>query len=179
MSLLRLFNVQGLAGLAVSIALGILLMIQKGNTRHWQKQSGRFETLYAQERAALAGTVANYRAAADQARASDEANSARVAADQHAISERTSNDYEARLAAARSLARRLRGESAVAAADPGGRAGAAMPGLPPAARGPAETAGEDQLPVAERELATEQAIQLDELIKWVRRQAAVDPSPPR
>ena len=27
--------------------------------------------------------------------------------------------------------------------------------------------------------ATEQAIQLDELIKWVRAQAAVDPNPPR
>jgi hypothetical protein len=54
-----------------------------------------------------------------------------------------------------------------------------MPDLPAAARGPAEATGEDQLPVAERELATEQAIQLDELIQWVRRQAAVDPSPPR
>jgi hypothetical protein len=179
MSLLRLFNVQGLAGLAVSIALGILLVVQKGDTRHWQKQTGRFEKLYTQEQAALAGTVANYRAAADQARASDEANAARVVADQRAISERISNDYEARLASARSLARRLRSQSAIAAADPGSGGVAAMPGLPAAARGPAETAGQDRFPLAERELATEQAIQLDELIKWVRRQAALDPSAPR
>ena len=176
MSLLRLFNVQGIAGLAVSIALGILLVVQKGETRHWQKQTDRFEKLYAQEQAALEGTVANYRAAADQARASDEANAARVAANQHAISERISNDYEARLASARSLARRLRSESAIAAADPRSGTSAAMPGLPAAARGPAEPAGEDRLHRSDALTATEQAIQLDELIKWVRRQAAVDPN---
>ena len=100
MILLRFFNVQGIAGIAVGLALAVLLVIQKGETRHWKKESGRFEQLYAQEQAALAGTVANYRAAADAARAADRANLARVAAEQRAINERTSNDYEARLAAA-------------------------------------------------------------------------------
>jgi hypothetical protein len=47
-------------------------------------------------------------------------------------------------------------------------------GISAAPGGAAEAAGENGLPLADRELATEQAIQLDELIKWVRAQAAVD-----
>jgi len=42
MILLRLLNVQGIAGIAVSLALGILLLLQKGETRQWRKSSGRF-----------------------------------------------------------------------------------------------------------------------------------------
>lgn len=173
MSLLRLLNIQGMAGIAVGLALAILLVIQKGETRHWQKQSGRFEQLYAQEQSAFAATTANYRAAAAQAEASDKANAERVAADQRAINERTSNDYEARLAAARSLAQRLRGESAAAPADSRGGAGAAVPGVSAAPGGPAQAAGEDRLSDVDALTATEQAIQLDELIKWVRQQHAV------
>ena len=176
MSLLRLLNIQGIAGLAVSIALGVLLLIQKGETRHWRKESGRFEQLYAQEQAALAGTIANYRAAAEQARASDAANAERVAAEQRQINERTTNDFEARLAAARSLAQRLRRQAASAAADPGARGAAPVSGLSAAPGGPHEAAGQDRLPQSDALTATEQAIQLDELIKWVRAQAAVDPN---
>jgi hypothetical protein len=173
---LRLLNIQGIAGLVVGVALAVLLLLQAIETRHWKKESDRFEQLYLEEQSALAGTVANARAAAAAARASDQANAGRVEAEQRAISERTSNDYEARLAAARALARRLRGQAAIAAADPGRRGAAPVPGVPAAAGGPPQAAGEDRLPVSERELATEQAIQLDELIKWVRRQAAVDPN---
>ena len=176
MMLLRLLNIQGIAGIAVGLALGLLLVIQKGETRHWKKESGRFEQLYTHEQAALAGTVADYRAAADQARASDQANANRVAADQRTISERTSNEYEARLAAARLSAQRLRSQSASAAADPRSGGGAAVPGLPAAAGRPSEAAGQDRLPQSDALTATEQAIQLDELIKWVRKQAAIDPN---
>jgi hypothetical protein len=173
MSLLRLLNLQGIAGIAASLALAILLLIQKGETRHWKSESGRFEQLYTQQQSALAGTLANYRAAADAARAADRANLERAAAEQRAISERTSNDYEARLAAARALAQRLRGPTAAAAADPGIGRAADVPGLPAPAGEAAPAAGQDRLPVADALTATEQAIQLDELIKWVRRQAAV------
>ena len=175
MSLLRLLNIQGIAGIAVAFALGIILLVQKGETRHWKKESGRFEQLYTKEQAALASTVANYRAAAAEAEASDKANAKRVAAEQRAINERTSNDYEARLAAARLSAQRLRGQSAAAAADPRAGRAAPVPGLPAAPVGPAEAAGQDRLPVADALTATEQAIQLDELIKWVKAQSAVDP----
>ena len=179
MSLLRLLNVQGIAGLAVSLALGVLLIIQKGETRHWKKQSAHLEQLYSQEQAALAGTIANYRAAAEQAHASDKANAARVAAEQRAINERTSNDFEARLAAARSLAQRLRGQTASAAADPGDGATAPVSRLSAAPGGPSRAAGEDGLSGDDALTATEQAIQLDELIKWVKAQAAIDPNAPR
>jgi hypothetical protein len=179
MSLLRLLNIQGIAGLALTLALGLLLVVAKEETRHWKKESARFERLYTDEQAALAGTLANYRAAAEQARASDKANAERAAAEQRAISERTSNDFEARLAAARALAQRLRGQSSGAPADRGGGGAAPLPRLSVAAGGPHQAAGEDRLPLAERQLATEQAIQLDELIRWVRRQAAVDPNASR
>src|SRR5438270_5245541 len=101
MMILRLLNIQGIAGLAATLALGLLLLIQKGETRHWRKESAGFEQLYSKEQAAFATTVANVRAATDQARAADEANVARVTAAQQTINERTADAYETRLAAAR------------------------------------------------------------------------------
>lgn len=174
MSLLRLLNIQGIAGIAVSLALGILLLVQKAETRHWQKQSAQFEQLYDKGQATLSTTVAGYRAATAQAEAADKANAVRVAAEQAAINERTDDDYQARLAAARSLAQRLRGQGAAAAADPRSGAATPVPGLSAAAGGPDEAAGHDRLPPSDALTATEQAIQLDELIKWVKAQAAVD-----
>jgi len=171
--ILRLLNVQGIAGLAVGLALAVLLVVQKGETRHWKKQSASFEQLYATERAALAGTVANYRAAAETARSADKANAARVAADQRAINERTASDYEARLAAVRARANRLQ-FAAKGSADPGPRRAASMPAIPASPGGTAQTSGEDRLSDADALTATEHAIQLDELIKWVRQQAEVD-----
>ena len=108
--ILRFLNAQGIAGLAVSICLALLLVLQKGETRHWKRQSGQFEQLYRGEQSALAGTIANFRAAAEVARAADRAAAERVAAEQRAINERTENAYEARLADARARADRLRPE---------------------------------------------------------------------
>jgi hypothetical protein len=178
MSLLRLLNAQGIAGIAVSLALAILLLVQKGETRHWKSESGRFERLYGQEQSALAGTVANYRAAADVARAADRANRDRAAAEQRAINERTSNDYEARLAAARALAQRVRGQTPAAAADSGPGRAAPVPGLSASAGGPDHAARENRLPPEDALTATEQAIQLDELIKWTKMQADVNANGP-
>jgi signal transduction histidine kinase len=174
MSFVRLINAQGIAGLAASIALAILLLVQAGETRHWKKESGRFEQLYRGEQAAFATTVANYRAAADAARAADAANSERVAAQQRTINERTSHDFETRLAAARAAAERLRLDSE-GASHSGAGGGAPVPVLPASAASAPQAAGEDRLPEADRLTATEQAIQLDELIRWVKAQAAVDP----
>ena len=171
--ILRLLNWQGIAGLAASAALAVLLIVARTDARHWRKQSGQFEQLYHREQAAFAGTVANYRAATSAARAADEANATRVASEQRAINERTANDFEARLAAARAAARRLRVEPR-AAADPSARRGAPVSGLPIASVGAARAAGENRLSPSDALTATEQAIQLDELIKWVRRQAGVD-----
>jgi hypothetical protein len=186
--MLRFLNIQGIAGLAVSVALAVLLVVQKVETRHWRKASAQFEQLYRGEQAAFAGTVANYRAAAADARSQDLANARRVEGAQSAITERTAYDFQARIAAARAAAVRLRARPA-GAADPGGRAATAVPGLPAAAGGAAQGPGQDRLPQSDERAprdrgalgpedaltATEQAIQLDELIKWVEAQRRVDP----
>jgi len=175
--ILRLLNIQGIAGIAAGLALAILLVLQKGETRHWKKQSAGFEQLYRNSESAFAETVANVRAAADLARAADRANADRVAAAQTAINERTAHDFEARLADARSRAERLRIQSAGAATHPGAGRATPVPGLSATARGAAQTPGEDRLPAPDALTATEQAIQLDELISWVRAQAKVDNNP--
>jgi hypothetical protein len=176
MIFLRLLNVQGIAGLAATLCLAVLLVIQKGETRHWKKQSGQYEQLYRGEQAAFAGTVANYRAAADAARAADQANAARVAAQQDTINERSKDALDSRLADARARAEQLRLQDAAAGTDQGGGGTTAMPRLLASAGRPAQTAGQDRLSSEDALTATEQAIQLDELIKWIHQQAAVDPN---
>ena len=173
----RLLNWQGMAGVAVGFTLMAMLTVQKLEAVHWKKQSENYEHLYQQEQAAFATTVASARAAADTARAQDKANADRIAAEQQAINERTANDFEARLAAARAdAAQRLRVD-AQAAADRGAGRSESMPRLSATAGWAAQAAGEDRLPAPDALIATEQAIQLDELIKWVRAQAAVDNNP--
>ena len=175
----RLLNVQGIAGLAAAVILLGLLLVQKGETRHWRKQSGQYERLYRAEQAGFATTVANYRAAADAARDADRAAAERVAAEQRTISERTVHDYETRLASARAAAQRLQRPARAATADPGAGRAATMPGASQSAGAVADPAAQDRLSVAERLVATEQAIQLDELIKWVQAQSALGPQPER
>ena len=170
----RLLNPQGLAGLAAALCLAALLLLQKGETRHWRKQSVQYEQLYRAEQSAFAGTVANYRVAAEAARAADKAAAERVRAEQAEINERTEYAFEARMADARARAERMRLQIQDGGADRGAGGAAAMPGLPASARGTAKGASEDRLPDEDRLTATEQAIQLDELIKWVKNQAAVE-----
>ena len=170
---LRLLNPQGIAGLAVSIVLALLLVTAKVDARHWRKQSAQFEMLFRDEARANAATTANVRAATEQARQTDAANAERVAVAQAQINERTVNELEDRLAAARARARRMRVDPQ-AATDASGGTGPAVPGVPTAAPGADQAAGQSRLPVADRLIATEQAIQLDELIAWVRAQSAVE-----
>jgi hypothetical protein len=172
--ILRFLNWQGIAGLAASVGLLGLLIVQHMDATHWHRESDRFEKLYTDEQLALAKTTAAYREAADKAEADDKANARRIAAQQSAINQESSNDFEKRLADARAAADRLRQELAAAPADPGGRGAAAVPGLSVAPGGPAQAAGQDGL--SDALTATEQAIQLDELILWVRRQHSVDPN---
>ena len=171
--ILRFLHPQGIAGLAAALSLVALLLLQKGETRHWRRQSGQFEQLYRGEQAAFAGTVANYRAASDAARAADKAAAERVRADQIQINERTQDAFQTRLADARAHADRLRLQAGAGSTDPGTGRAATMPGLSAASGGIAQAAGENRLPDADSLVATEQAIQLDELIKWVKAQARV------
>jgi signal transduction histidine kinase len=170
----RFLNLQGMIGFAAALLLLTLFLVKAGESRHWRKQSGRYEQLYLAEQGSRAQTIANYRAAAEAARKEDLAHANRVAAEQRTISERTSHDLETRLAAARARAQRLQlGPGSPATA--GGRGRAAAVPAAGAASGPARRpAQEDGFPLSDRLLATEQAIQLDELIKWVTGQTAVD-----
>ena len=174
----RILNLQGLIGLGVSLLLLVMLLVKAGDARHWRKQAARLELLHLAEQSASARTIANYRAAAEAARQADKANAERVAAAQRAISERTTNDLEARLADARARALRLQLESRPAATAGRGAGAAPVPaaGTAPGAAGGADA--QDGLSVADRLIATEQAIQLDELIKWVRAQETVAVSAP-
>jgi hypothetical protein len=161
-----------IAGIGAALLLAMLIH----DRNHWKAKTGHYAELLAGERAAHDATVANARAAAQQARLADAANAERVRSEQSAIDERTRNDFESRVAAARAAAGRLRRKPEAAGADPGGRRATPVPGLSAGAEGIAQGTGQDRLPVSDRLIATEQAIQLDELIKWVRRQAAVEPS---
>ena len=158
--------------LVIGIGCALLLALLVHDRNRWKAKTEDYAELLAGERAAHAATVDNVRAAAEQARTADATNAARVKAEQAAIDERTNNEFEDRIAAARAAAGRLRATtpSATAARDGGA---APVPGVSATAAKPAQDAGEDRLPDADRLTATEQAIQLDELIKWVRGQAAV------
>jgi hypothetical protein len=174
----RVVNMQGMIGIAASLLLLVMVLLKAGEARHWRKQAVRFELLYVAEQSAGARTVANYRAAAETARQADKANADRVAANQRLISERTTNDLETRLADARARALRLRLEARPAATAGGAPRAAAVPAPGPAAGAPGRAAQKDGLSLADRLIATEQAIQLDELIKWVNSQANVAVSEP-
>jgi hypothetical protein len=153
------------------VALTLAFVVHDRN--HWKGTAELRQQQLAQTNAAFDQTVAGYRAAAAQARVADAANAARVKAEQSAINERTEDEYQTRIAAARADARRLRDNQAAAANPRSGRA-ASMPGLPTTASGIAQAASEDRLSESDRLIATEQAIQLDELIRWVREQQAVN-----
>jgi len=162
--------------LGIVCALALALLIHDRN--RWKAVATDRQQRLVAEQTAHAGTIANYRAAAEEARRADRANAQRVQARQAAINERTADDYEKRLADARAAAGRLRSQAEPARGDSGRGGAAPMPGLPAAAQGADQAAGQDRLPLADRLIATEQAIQLDELIKWVERQHAVDPNGP-
>jgi hypothetical protein len=161
------------AGIFLFAAFALALLVHDRN--HWKSEAGIRQQQLAQTKAAFDQTVAGYRAAAAQARAADAANAARVKAEQAAINQRTANEFETRIAAARADAQRLRHYPS-AAADSGDGGSAPVPSLPASTGGAAQSAGQDRLSDTDKLIATEQAIQLDELIKWVRAQAAVDPN---
>jgi hypothetical protein len=174
MIFLRLFGPFGVAGAALSLILGILLGIQKMETRHWKKQADQYEQLYNREHAKLTTLVDDYKAAAAAAKASDRANAERVKGLQNQIGQEQKNEYEKRIADARARAERLRHVQPQAGGDPCATGGKAVSGVSAPASGTPETTCKDRLPAPDALTATEQAIQLDELIKWVKRVAGID-----
>lgn len=161
------------AKLVVALGCALLLFLLVHDRNRWKAKTAHYAQLLAGERAAHGATQASYRAAAERARRADAENLSRVKSQQAQINQRSANDYESRIAAARAAAQRLRLNTAAVPADPGTGRAAPVPGIPAAPGRAAQTAGKDGFPDPDRLIATEQAIQLDELIQWVRRQSEV------
>jgi hypothetical protein len=160
---------KALLGAAAVLSLTVALLIARSDARHWQKRQEATQ-------AAFDRTVADYRAAAAKARADDLVNAARVKAEQQQITQEVSNDYEARLADARKRADTLR-LRINAQANPRASGAAQLPTVPVSASAALEAPG-DGFSIADRLLATEQAIQLDALITWVEAQHRVNVNGP-
>lgn len=158
-------------GLGTVAALALALLVHDRN--RWKSLAADRQAQLVRTAAAFDRTVANYRSAAARAKADDAANAARVEAQQSHINSDTEKRYEARLADARAAAERLRAQLA-AASDSGPGRDSPVSRISAPARRPAEAAGENGFPLGDRLIATEQAIQLDELIAWVRRQHDVE-----
>ena len=186
----------GLTGLVIVI-LGAALVVQtvrlEGfrvwpvSVTGWVKIAQMRENERDAERAAHRETKIRIAEASREAQRLERARLELIRTEQQEISDAIRQDYVARLADARARADRLR-EHLQARAEPAAApADLALPGLPAAAGGTAPAAEDPRLPAAallsaeqlERDLvATEQALQLDTLIDWVSRQAAIDPNNP-
>lgn len=160
---------------AIAVALGLIiagLLIYAVVVTN-QRDAARAETVA--ERNAHAATVANYRRAAEEAARRDAENKARVEAEQRAANERIRHDYEARIAAVREQYDRLLRERARA-----GSGGAGVAPVPPRGAAPARpdaAPGDNGLSLRERLVATETAIRLEELQRWVRETLAIVNAP--
>lgn len=138
------------------------------------------------ERDAHRQTEVNYSTASAEAQRQAAANVARVEAEQAAITQEIVDDYQARLAAVRARFAsagldRLRRDPA-SGSDLGGSGPAGLSGAGSSARGADAATAQAGLPAAcaapwltpeDALIATEQALQLDALIGWVRQQSAV------
>lgn len=172
MMMWRALHPQGILGIAAALALAMMVIVAKLDARHWSRQSERFENLYRAEASARTRQELGMRKAREEARANDLANLARVRELQTAINRRSSDELSRRLAAARAASERLRADDQPGANSRRRRA-ATVSGIPLAPAGTDTTTSQDRFSFADRLIATEQAIQLDELIRWVRAQSAV------
>lgn len=164
--------------LLVAALLGGQLVMAKMDLADVRTDLGTVTARLSAEQNAHKQTIINVRAAAEKARQADLANKARVEAEQAAITERTSREYEARIADARASAQRLRDQLAQASGNPRSPGAAPVPGSSGPASGADAAPAHPGLPpltLDERLVATEQAIQLDELITWVEQQTKVKP----
>ena len=149
--------------------------------RGWIETAEQFNRERDAERAAHRQTKTDYRNAQIEAARLESQRLDRVRTEQQEITDEVEADYSARLAYTRARAERLREDlrtrsAARSAADP-----ISMPGLSAAGAETSAAAESTRLPSdaeqLERDLiATEQAIQLDALIDWVKRQAVVEVS---
>lgn len=157
------------AGLAL-VVLGLWVTLE---IRTNQRDDARSEL--AAEEKAHEQTILNYRWAQERAAQQEAERLARVEQEQQEITRVAAQNYEARIADLRARAERLRDAPGAAGGTPGN---VAVPSVPDAPGGAdAATPGAGLPPLGDdlewRVIATEQAIQLDELIRWVSGQSSV------
>lgn len=166
-----------LSGLAIA-TLCVALWSTRGLLATSRAKEASMQLSLEKEKAAHRGTIANYEAAALQARLQDAANKQRVEGEQSEINKKVVASYENRIDDIRErfarLVRRAQGESE---ADSGGSGGAAMSGVPDASGGADEASKADkvsaQMTLAERRDAEETAEQLRALQAWVKEQGEI------
>lgn len=121
-------------------------------------------------------TKENYEAAQVIAARMQKERIARVKREQERITANVVSNYKARLDAVTDRADRLRTQAANRASADGAAIRLRLPEASGTATGVDGATGDYQLSIDEREIATKQAIQLDELITWVQEQFRVDPN---
>lgn len=162
-----------LLGLLAPI-LGVLAVYQTFQVRHWHGEATSFESQWKGEKIAHQQTIINNQRAAEKARQDDLKNIERVTREQQANADERIKSYEARLADARAAYERLRRQFPGSSANPSGAGKAPVPGAPGSAPGTDGSSGEDGFSLPDRLIATTQAIQLDELQKWIRATFKID-----
>lgn len=115
-----------------------------------------------------------YRAAQAEAEAMEKARLQRVVTEQQRINDDVTEEYQRRLAAARAAAAKLRREAGAGKCVAGAPGNVPVPETPAAARRSDDPACQDGLSDADRLIATETAIRLESLQRWVREQTSVD-----
>jgi hypothetical protein len=159
---------------ALVLALGLALLAKAGESRRADKWQARARA----EIAAHKLTIAHVRAAAEKARADDAAHARRVERDQSKVSEEVSRDYQKDLADLRRRYDALRVRLGKTQANPGGTGSAPLPCLPGAAGGPDGAACQEGLPSEDALIASEIALRLEALQRWVTGQLGVERDKP-
>lgn len=150
-------------GALAAALLVTMLLVARGDARH-------YKALWQQEQSAHQQTIANYKAAADEAARLDKANIDRVTKEQTAITEKVTNDYQSKLADSADRYERLRAKASGYLSHP------QSPGVPASPETTCQAvAGTDceAIPTALK-AAQDNTDQLLALQAWVRTQSAVD-----
>jgi hypothetical protein len=167
MIFLRLLGPFGIAGAAISLILGILLGVQKVETRHWKKQADQYEALYHHEHATVLGLVE----AQEEAKADNQAQVRKI---EQQYQRNTDDERQAYLRdLAKLRADRMRSPGKAAPGNPG-------PASPPATPATAPGADGDGVCVHTTadvcEAGSEIELRLMHLQNWVEKQLGVNPN---
>lgn len=149
------------------IGLVIALMLTRSTLSNVKHDRDAWKTAHAQ-------LQSDVRARTAEAKVVDAANVIRVERDQSSVTQETDRDYQTQLADLRARYDALRVRAGAAKANPGGGGTPPVSRVPGAAGSADGSASEDGLPPEDALIASEQALQLDALQKWVKGQADVE-----